>query len=99
LCRHPPLIHPAQARSPIIRFGRYLHARGLWSADDEDATRQRARREAIDALMVAEKEEKPETDHLFSDVLDEPTWMVEEQRAQLRDHLRRYASHYEHVES
>ena len=34
---------------PIIRFGRYLATKGLWSADQEDQERRAARKHAIKA--------------------------------------------------
>lgn len=79
-----------EARSPIIRFGRYLHSRGLWSVDEEDRLRASARREAIEALMVAEREKKPESKNLFSDVYDDEPWNLAAQREELDDLMSRY---------
>lgn len=43
------------ARSPIIRFGSFLEARGLWSAEEEEALRKVERARSIKALNDAEK--------------------------------------------
>jgi 2-oxoisovalerate dehydrogenase E1 component alpha subunit len=43
------------ARSPIIRFGRFLEARGLWSGEEEEALRKVERARSIKALNDAEK--------------------------------------------
>uniref|UniRef100_A0A7S0LCF9 2-oxoisovalerate dehydrogenase subunit alpha n=1 Tax=Coccolithus braarudii TaxID=221442 RepID=A0A7S0LCF9_9EUKA len=93
-----------EARSPIIRFGRYLESRGLWSAEREEELRKVERARTIKALNDAEKVPQPHPRDLFTDVYDEPNWLLEMQQAQLKDHLQRYASHYpdmkpEHVES
>ena len=84
-----------EARSPIVRFGRHLQSRGCWSVQQEEEVRATARREAIAALKAAEKEPIAAVERLFSDVLDEESWMMREQRLQLVDHLARYAPHYE----
>lgn len=82
-----------EARSPIIRFGRYLHAQGLWSVEEEERTRKAARRGAIEALMAAEREEKPHSRHLFSDVYDDEPWHLAEQRKELMSLMQRYPEH------
>ena len=84
-----------EARSPVIRFGRYLQARGCWSVQEEEQVRKAARRDAISALEAAEVAAKPEVHQLFSDVLDQESWMVREQREALNAHLRTYGDHYQ----
>jgi len=44
-----------EARSPIVRFGRYLHQRGCFSGADEERMRRALRKEAIAALSAAEE--------------------------------------------
>ena len=84
-----------EARSPIIRFGRYLATKGLWSADQEDQERRAARKHAIKALNDAERVGKPEPYTLFTDVWDEMPPALAAQRAQLRSHLTQYREHYD----
>ena len=64
-----------EARSPIIRFGRYLNAKGWWNAQMEDHLRVVARREAIDMLNQAQGSDKPAARHLFTDVYDASPWI------------------------
>jgi len=86
-----------EARSPIIRLGRYLASRGWWNAQMEDHTRTQARREAISSLNAASQAAKPAARHLFTDVYDEHSWTLHEQQRALRDHMARYPEHYEEV--
>jgi len=83
-----------EARSPIIRFGRYLQAKGWYSAQLEEELRRTARRNAIAALNAAQEVDKPGYDHLFTDVYDTLPWMLAEQRAQLKAHVLKYEQHY-----
>lgn len=83
-----------EARSPIIRFGKYLGAKGWWSIDRENELRKEMRKRAIKALNDAEKLAQPHPKHLYTDVFDSVPWHLEEQQAALKDHLQRYREHY-----
>ena len=84
-----------EARSPIVRFGRYLHAKGWYNAQLEDQMRKQARKESIETLNNAEAAGKPLMNTLYTDVYDEIPWMIAEQQEQMRNHAQEYASHYE----
>ena len=84
-----------ESRSPIVRFGRYLQSKGLWSAQREEELRKAARREAIRVLNEAEQVGKPHWEHLFTDVYDTMPWMLQQQRDGLAAHMERHAPHYE----
>ena len=86
-----------ESRSPIVRFGKYLEARGLWSAEREQELRKASRKHAIKALNDAEQLPNPHVKHLFTDVLDEPSWILDAQQAELKDHLQRYSEHYSEI--
>ena len=88
-----------EARSPILRFGKFLEAKGWWTAEREEELRKVMRKRAITALNDAEKVAQPHAKHLFTDVFDDLPWHLEEQQAQLKDHLQRYGEHYEYVSS
>ena len=45
--------------------------------------------------MQAERAAKPAAKHLFTDVYDELTPALAQQQARLREHLHKYAEHYE----
>lgn len=84
-----------ESRSPIIRFGRYLQSKGLFSAQREEQLRKMARREAINVLNEAEQEGKPNWEYLFTDVYDTMPWMLKQQRDNLAMHMERHAPHYD----
>ncbi len=83
-----------EARSPIVRFGRYLHSRGMFNVRMEEQLRKQARKEAIATLNRAQAADKPHVQTLFSDVLDELPWNLSEQQSELVQHLENYAQHY-----
>jgi len=80
-----------EARSPIIRFGRYLTAKGWYDGQYEEELRKQARKDAIASLNAAQKVAKPHTRHLFTDVYDETPWNLREQEASLLQHMEKYA--------
>lgn len=83
-----------EARSPIVRFGRFLHAKGWFSVSDEEELRRKSRREAIDALNRAEAVGRPSAEHLFTDVWDDLPPALCRQRDALKEHLARYGEAY-----
>ena len=86
-----------EARSPILRFGKYLQAKGWWDSAREEELRKASRKRAITALNDAEQVPNPHIKHLFTDVYDEAPWILEQQQAELKDHLERYAEHYAEI--
>ena len=80
-----------EARSPIIRFGRYLRARGWYDGQAEEEIRKQARKQAIRALNDAQAVAKPHSRHLFTDVYDELPWHLAEQEEATRQHMLKYA--------
>ena len=83
-----------EARSPIIRFGRYLERKGWWSATREEELRAESRKHAIKALNDAEQLKQPHIKHLFTDVFDELPPHLQEQQTVLKEHLSKYRDHY-----
>lgn len=83
-----------EARSPIIRFGRYLQAKSWWTTAEEEELRPASRQHAIKSLNDASKLPNPHIEHLYTDVYDELPWMLQQQKAELQDHLRKYSEHY-----
>jgi len=83
-----------EARSPIVRFGRFLHAKGWFSVGNEEDIRRTARREAIDALNTAERVGRPPSEFMFTDVWDQPPPALRRQQHELQQHLARHAEHY-----
>ena len=83
-----------EARSPVVRFGRYLHAKGWFNGQMEDSIRLEARRQAIASLNKAHAVGGPATRHLFTDVYDVPTPILREQQAALKKQIETYPEHY-----
>jgi 2-oxoisovalerate dehydrogenase E1 component alpha subunit len=83
-----------EARSPIIRFGRFMHSRGWWSPQMEDDIRKASRASAVKALNSASAAPKSSVETLFSDVYDELLPSLQAQRDALLQHMDRYPDHY-----
>lgn len=83
-----------EARSPIIRFGRYLQSLGWYNVQMEEQIRKSARKEAIASLNRSSDAPRPSVDTLFTDVYDELPWSLREQQAEMFEHLAKYPEHY-----
>jgi pyruvate dehydrogenase E1 component alpha subunit len=72
-----------QGRDPLHRFGQWLRARGVLSAEAEDAARKRIGERIRAAIATEEAAGPPPASSLFDDVYARPTWILAEQKAQL----------------
>ena len=82
-------------KSPIDRFEKYLTRRGLVKAEDTARFREEARTAVREALKNAIGTRKPPIDDLFTDVYDFIPKNLEEQRHELKEHLKIYGKEYE----
>ena len=82
-------------RSPIDRFEKYLSRRGLVKAADTAQFREEARTAVREALKGAIEATKPPIDDLFTDVYEQIPRHIEDQRQQLKEHLRKYGKEYD----
>lgn len=82
-------------KSPIDRFEKYLTRRGLVKAEDTTRFREEARTAVRESLKVAIEMRKPGIDELFNDVYDFIPAHIEEQRRELKDHLKIYGKEYD----
>jgi len=82
-------------KSPIERFERFLTKRGLVKAADTQQYREEARTAVREALKHGIEARKPEIDELFKDVYDFIPPSLEEQRKELKEHLKKYGKEYE----
>lgn len=85
----------AKFKSPISRLENYLLKRGLVKPDDSKAYRQEALAQVREALKTANEEKKPPIDGMFNDVYDTMMPHLEEQRRDLKEHLKRYKDKYD----
>ena len=81
--------------APIHRMEKYLMKRGLITAERTAEVRNNAKNQVRDALKNATTELLPPIDLLFDEVYDKTPNHIEEQRTQLRQHLRKYPEDYE----
>ena len=86
-----------EARSPVVRFGRYLHSLGWFNGQMEYTIRTEVRKQAINSLNVAHEASGPDLRHLYTDVYDELPWTLREQQAALRGHIESHREHYGYV--
>jgi 2-oxoisovalerate dehydrogenase E1 component alpha subunit len=80
--------------NPIIRLRKYMENKGLWSDDQEQATRAALRKEILKEFSAAEREKKAPLKEMFFDVYEELTEEAEEQRKELRSILEKYPNEY-----
>jgi pyruvate dehydrogenase E1 component alpha subunit len=74
-----------QKRDPLLRFGRFLAERGVLAALAQEATRKRIT-DAIRAAIAAEESAgPPPLASMFDDVYSRPTWLLDEQKASVRE--------------
>ena len=87
-----------EARSPVVRFGRYLYARGWYNGQMEYTLRAEARKQAIASLNSSHAVRGPDARHLFTDVYDESPWFLQQQQAQLKEQIAAYREHYTYLD-
>lgn len=85
----------AKFKSPIDRFESYLTKKGLVKPADTQKFRDEARAAVRDALKVAIEAKKPPIDELFNDVYDFIPAGLEEQRRELKEHLKKHGKEYD----
>lgn len=81
-------------RSPMSRVRKYLEKRGLWDEVKEKEVRSTARKDILEAIKKAEAQVKPSRSELFTDVYDELTPNLKEQKRELEEHLAKYPDAY-----
>lgn len=81
--------------SPISRLEKYLTRRGLINEERTKNLRKEAMDQVRNALKNSTSELMPPVDSLFEDVYQTIPPHIEEQRQELKEHLRRYPNDYE----
>ncbi|MFN3650007.1 MAG: pyruvate dehydrogenase (acetyl-transferring) E1 component subunit alpha [Armatimonadota bacterium] len=82
--RDPELLEPWKKKEPIGRFRKYLEARKLWSAQDEQRAVSEADSRITQALKWAESLPRPSLESMFEDVYAEMPWHLREQLTEAR---------------
>ena len=84
----------ADNENPITRFRLLLEKRGLWDSHRESTLRRETRNKVLTAMGTAERTKKPAASQMFSDVYDTLPLHLQEQTAELKAHLEKYAAQY-----
>ena len=71
-----------QRKDPLLRFGVWLDAEKILTTEAQTATRQGIDEEIRAAITAEEAAGPPTVASLFDDVLAEPSWLLDEQRAE-----------------
>jgi 2-oxoisovalerate dehydrogenase E1 component alpha subunit len=72
-----------------------LEKLSLWNEQQEKELVTQVRKDVLSALGRAEKEKKPAWNELFTDVYDELTPNLVEQKQELIQHIQRHNEHYQ----
>lgn len=68
---------------PLPRFRKYLERRGLWSDQEEAKLRSDLEQQLDEAVHAAEAMSQAAPTDMFDDVFEQPTRLLQEQRAQM----------------
>ncbi|XP_022708717.1 2-oxoisovalerate dehydrogenase subunit alpha, mitochondrial-like isoform X2 [Varroa jacobsoni] len=79
---------------PLLRFRKYLTAKGLWSDEKETEFRESIKKEILTNFQEGERVKKPSVDFMFTDVYEEIPAHLQVQRDELREHLKEYGKYY-----
>lgn len=79
---------------PISRLRKYMERKMWWNEEEEKQWKAEAKKKVMTAFMSAEKMQKPNYMELFNDVYDEQPPILEEQAAELVEHLKQYKDNY-----
>jgi len=81
-------------KDPIKRFKHWLLNKNWWSEDEEDLLLEAYRTEILSVLKKVEKLPLQPLRTLITDVYEQPSAQLQEQYAELAEHLRAYPEHY-----
>jgi len=80
--------------NPINRLRTFIQKRGWWTDEQNTKLIVAAKSEVKEAMKSSEREKKPHLDHLFTEVYDQFTEDLEEQKKEMHDHLKKYPDQY-----
>ncbi|CAI9108743.1 OLC1v1008421C1 [Oldenlandia corymbosa var. corymbosa] len=81
-------------QNPVTRFRKWLETEGWWGAREDAELRSSLRKEVLQAIQVAEKDEKPPIADIFTDVYDALPPNLCEQETILRQVIARHPDDY-----
>ncbi len=83
-----------QAKDPIARLGNWLAAKGWIDPSEDKEYLDSKRAEVLEELKRVEKVPVCRIEELIEDVYDTPPWHLQEQLAELKQHIRKYPEAY-----
>ena len=81
-------------KDPILRMRKWLLGKGWWSDQQEHQLKDNYKKEILDALKSQEKRPAPSLNDLISDVYQTPPQHLQQQYAELQQHIDKYPDHY-----
>ena len=81
-------------KDPISRMRKWLLGKGWWSDQQEHQLKDNYKKEILDALKSQEKRPTPSLNDLISDVYQTPPQHLQQQYAELQQHIDKYPDHY-----
>lgn len=81
-------------RSPLERFRKWVEKNGWWNEKAETELRNDVKKQLLEAILGAEKAEKPGLCELFRDVYHETPQNLKEQEKLLRETVTRHPHDY-----
>lgn len=78
----------------MVRLAKWLDKQGWWDEAQNNAWKEQCQKQVLEAKTKAERESKPHIDHLFTHVYDNIPPHLQEQRAELYAHLKKYGDKY-----
>lgn len=82
------------ARDPVARFRKWIERNGWWNSEAESQLRDNARHQLLQAIQMAENEEKPVLEEIFSDVYNVLPSNLGEQEKWLRETIKKHPQDY-----
>lgn len=83
-----------QLKDPILRFAKWMQAKGWYNESDITDYKNQTRDEILAALKQAEQAPINPLQDIVEDVYDTPPWHLQKQLKELEAHVAKYPSHY-----
>ncbi|KEF53203.1 2-oxoisovalerate dehydrogenase E1 component, alpha subunit [Exophiala aquamarina CBS 119918] len=81
--------------NPILKLGKWLKKKGLWSDEQDEQARVQIRKDILSELKMAEREKKPKLSSIFDDVYSRLSDEQEAQRKEMRRLMMKYPGEYD----
>ncbi|MDT0594345.1 thiamine pyrophosphate-dependent dehydrogenase E1 component subunit alpha [Glaciecola petra] len=83
-----------QLKDPILRFAKWLDAKGWLDQAALDKFKEDTREQILSSLKRAEKVAINPIEDIIEDVYDTPPWHLQKQLTELKTHIQKYPQHY-----